>query len=112
MTIQKWQPGDISITEGGEYKGREISRKWGFPSRTNPNASYECLAFVDGSITCNCPGWTRRCKNGIRECKHTQIVENVLLALQDTELNTLTEVRRTGLTKARENVRRRFNFSE
>jgi hypothetical protein len=54
-------------------RGTEI-RRVPFKSKTNPANSYEVIVWSSGELTCNCPGWTRRCQNGVRECKHTMVV--------------------------------------
>jgi len=43
-----------------------------FKSKTNPANSYEVVEWENGEITCSCPGWTRRCIGGVRECKRVQ----------------------------------------
>lgn len=47
-------------------------------SKTDPSKSYETLVYSDGSVSCNCKGWTRRVINGARSCKHTELVEGML----------------------------------
>lgn len=42
---------------------------------SSSNAVYEALEFSDGSTSCGCKGWTRRCVNGIRTCKHVRIIQ-------------------------------------
>jgi len=50
------------------------------PSSSNPNKVYETLVYQDGSVSCNCPGWTRRvAPDGSRSCKHTVKVISVWL---------------------------------
>ena len=52
-----------------------------FTSKSNPKNSYETLVYQDGSISCNCPGWTRRVDHslgGLRECKHTMLLTELL----------------------------------
>lgn len=45
---------------------------WRFRSSSG-SGMYETLKYDDGSLSCDCPGWTRR---AIRSCKHTRAVEN------------------------------------
>lgn len=52
-----------------------IKKSWWFESESNPDKAYETLLYEDGNTSCNCFGWTRRCKNGVRSCKHTRMVE-------------------------------------
>ena len=36
---------------------------------------YQTIVYTDGSLSCNCPGWTRRVQpDGTRSCKHTRTV--------------------------------------
>lgn len=53
-----------------------ISKMWVFASDSNPNKKYQTLQYTDGSLSCNCMGWTRRCTaDGERSCKHTRSVD-------------------------------------
>jgi hypothetical protein len=45
--------------------------RWKFQSSSG-TGTYETLKYNDGSLSCDCPGWTRR---AIRSCKHTRWVE-------------------------------------
>ena len=55
---------------------KPISRVWTFTSDSNPAITYETLLYTDGSLSCNCPGWTRRlAADGSRSCKHTRAVD-------------------------------------
>jgi hypothetical protein len=52
-----------------------IGKTWTFQSDSNPDKKYETLLYVDGSTSCNCPGWTRKVDaKGNRSCKHTRLV--------------------------------------
>jgi len=56
---------------------KAIAKSWVFKSGSNPNKTYETLQYVDGSTSCQCPGWTRQVKpDGSRTCKHTRMVES------------------------------------
>jgi hypothetical protein len=49
---------------------------WVFASGSNPNKTHETLQYNDGSTSCGCPGWTRRCTaDGYRTCRHTRSVD-------------------------------------
>ena len=53
-----------------------ISQVWTFRSDSNPDKEYETLRYTNGSLSCNCPGWTRRvAADGSRSCKHTRAVD-------------------------------------
>ena len=55
---------------------KPISQVWQFPSDSNPDKEYETLRYTDQSMSCNCPGWTRRvAADGTRSCKHTRAVD-------------------------------------
>jgi|GEM_PF-1500460 len=55
---------------------KPISQVWQFPSDSNPDKEYETLRYTDQSLSCNCPGWTRRvAADGSRSCKHTRAVD-------------------------------------
>ncbi len=47
---------------------------WSFAS-SGGSTTYEVLRQPDGSLTCNCPGWTFKRKGDVRGCKHTKAVE-------------------------------------
>lgn len=50
---------------------RKVVERWRFKSSTGAG-SYETLRYSDGTLSCSCPGWTRR---AIRSCKHTRGIE-------------------------------------
>ena len=53
-----------------------ISQAWTFGSDSNPDVQYETLRYTDGSLSCNCRGWTQRvAANGSRSCKHTRSID-------------------------------------
>lgn len=51
-------------------------------SSSSGTKTYETLLLSDGSTTCDCPGWTRRCVDGQRTCKHVRVVEGGAAGLQ------------------------------
>ena len=55
-----------------------IAKAFYFKSESSPKkAPYETLLYVDGSISCNCPGWTFKGKvtmGGDRTCKHSRMI--------------------------------------
>ena len=56
--------------------GKPVAHRWTFKSKSNPSqVPYETILYRDGTISCNCPGWTRRNANGVRECKHTLLID-------------------------------------
>ena len=49
-----------------------------FKSKSNPANSYQTLVYTNGTISCSCPGWTRRVgPSGVRECKHSLLIEQM-----------------------------------
>jgi len=55
---------------------KTISQVWTFNSDSNPDVQYETLRYTDQSMSCNCPGWTRRvAADGSRSCRHTRAVD-------------------------------------
>ena len=55
---------------------KPISQAWTFGSDSNPDVQYETLRYTDGSLSCNCRGWTQRvAANGSRSCKHTRSID-------------------------------------
>ena len=55
---------------------KPISQVWTFHSDSNPDINYETLRYTDQSMSCNCPGWTRRvAADGSRSCKHTRSID-------------------------------------
>ena len=66
----------------GRCFGKESGRCQPRIPRESSSSStrYEALLYEDGSTSCNCPGWTRRCTHGpggiaIRSCKHTRSID-------------------------------------
>lgn len=48
---------------------------WKFKSSSG-NKIYEVLYYEGGSVSCDCPGWTRHvASDGSRSCKHTRALE-------------------------------------
>lgn len=51
---------------------------WEFPSGSTKGKVYQTLLYVDGSTSCDCPGWVFKRKgtqDGARTCKHTRFVD-------------------------------------
>jgi hypothetical protein len=54
---------------------KPILKTWLFSSSSNPDKTHETTQYTDGTTSCQCMGWTRRCNNGVRSCTHTRKVE-------------------------------------
>ena len=47
-----------------------------FASDSSPGTKYQTLVYNDGTLSCDCKGWTRRVQgDGSRTCKHVREVE-------------------------------------
>ena len=74
---------------------KSISQVWQFPSDSNPDKTYETLRYTDQSMSCNCPGWTRRvAADGTRSCKHTRAVDMGTADQQSTATHSYEPVNR------------------
>ena len=70
-------PGSYSRTQMG---GKVYIPAASYPSSSDRNKNYTVCEVSDGSISCDCMGWTRRNPPGGRTCKHTQDYEMFLRA--------------------------------
>lgn len=53
-----------------------VAKVWIFASSSNPQKVHETLQYIDGTVSCSCPGWTRRCaSDGSRSCRHTRLFD-------------------------------------
>ena len=53
-----------------------IKKAWFFGSESKPNAQpHQTLLYENGTTSCGCNGWTRRCVDGVRTCRHVRFVE-------------------------------------
>lgn len=50
---------------------KRVAKAWNFRSDSNPDKMYQTRLYDDRSLSCNCPGWTRRRE---RICRHTTMV--------------------------------------
>jgi hypothetical protein len=66
---QLWKPGAQAPTVVG---GKTFTPAAYYPSSSNPKNGYTICEVSDGTVSCNCMGWTRRNPPGGRTCKHTQ----------------------------------------
>ena len=58
---------------------------------SNGSALYETLQYTDGSLSCDCPGWTRRVSSdGSRTCKHVRSVQIGTAQVEAIKHNSLT----------------------
>lgn len=64
-----WKQGAIAPTVLG---GKTYTPAAWYPSSRNPNDGYTVCEVSDGTVSCDCMGWTRRNPPGGRTCKHTK----------------------------------------
>jgi len=63
-----------------------ISKCWTFAS-SRGGRRYQSLLYVDGSTSCDCPGWCKRvASDGSRTCKHTR---SILMGSADQECESM-----------------------
>jgi hypothetical protein len=66
--------------------GAAIAKCWTFGSSSG-SGTYQTLLYVNGTTSCECPGWCRRvAADGSRSCKHTRAV---LMGTADRECLSL-----------------------
>lgn len=75
---------------------------WEFESDSNPSKHYQTVLYVDGKISCNCPGWTRQKSYGgnqdySRTCRHVASVE---MGTADEQAVAANDYRIEGLPEA------------
>lgn len=81
-----------------------VRREWRNPSSSSPGTSYTTILWEDQTISCNCPGWTRRvAADGTRDCKHCREAERELNEERRT-LKRVTKVQRLVTTQITETV--------
>jgi len=49
-----------------------------YPSKSDPTKDYTVCEVNDGTLSCDCPGWTRRNPSSGRTCRHTEDYDNLL----------------------------------
>lgn len=60
---------------------KEIATLFVFASESTPGKSYQTLVYIDGSMSCDCPGWKFKKKttaDGERTCRHLRDIESGL----------------------------------
>jgi hypothetical protein len=66
---QLWKVGAQAPTVIG---GKSFTPAAWYPSSRDPKKGYTVCEVSDGTVSCDCMGWTRRNPPGGRTCKHTQ----------------------------------------
>ena len=70
---------------------KAIQKVWIFPSKSS-DKTYETLKYADGTISCNCMGWTRHIKmDGSRSCRHTRSVDLGRADIESTDRHSYTD---------------------
>lgn len=57
---------------------KEIATMFVFESESTPGKDYQTLLYVDGTTSCECPGWKFKRKttpSGDRTCRHVRDVD-------------------------------------
>lgn len=55
---------------------KQIAHTYTFASGSNPRKFHQALQYSDGSLSCECPGWTKRCgSDGTRTCRHVRSIQ-------------------------------------
>lgn len=80
---------------------KKIIKVWIFQSGSNPSKTYETLQYEDNTVSCECPGWTRRAQ---RTCRHTRSVDmgtadTECLAMKDYTVNKAAQPVQTAKPK-------------
>jgi len=53
-----------------------VIKAWLFKSESAGWRRYQTLQYSDGTLSCDCPGWTRRVSSdGSRTCRHVRLVQ-------------------------------------
>jgi hypothetical protein len=78
---QLWKSGAQAPTVVG---GKVFTPVAYYPSSSNPKNGYTVCEVNDGTVSCNCMGWTRRNPPGGRTCKHTQDYVRYLQPLRNS----------------------------
>lgn len=60
-----------------------MQSEWTFQSSSG-SGTYTTKRNTDGSLSCNCRGWTMKRGDGPRECKHTREVEGIIATSKPT----------------------------
>lgn len=74
---------------------------------------HETIQYEDGSCSCSCPGWCKRCAGGVRTCKHVRIVlagQGHVMAKTHGPVGRMAEPQIYNDTAPK--PQRRFNFEE
>jgi len=66
--------------QSNQVGGKVYTPAASYPSKSDPTKGYNVCEVNDGTISCDCMGWTRRNPPGGRTCKHTQDYELTLRA--------------------------------
>ena len=80
---------------------RTITTLYVFRSESSCEKVYQTLVYNDGSLSCDCRGWTFK-RNGPRTCRHVRLVECGLASSQcesmkEYETESSTVIGRRGM---------------
>lgn len=66
---QLWKSGSQAPSTIG---GKTFTPAAWYPSSRDPKNGYTVCEVSDGTVSCDCPGWTKRNPPGGRTCKHSK----------------------------------------
>lgn len=76
----------------------EVTKAWTFGSDSSPTKKYQTLLHENGTVSCDCMGWTRRvAADGTRSCKHTRAVD---MGVADSQAEATKDYKGTTKSKA------------
>jgi hypothetical protein len=91
----------------------DIAAVWLFESSSAPGKVYQTLLYVDGTTSCECPGWKFK-RATVRTCKHVRFVALGQADAHAKSFKRYSETMPATATRTRpEPVRgtgRKFNF--
>ena len=78
---------------------KTVAKVWEFPSKSNPTHHHQTLQYTDGTTSCDCMAWTRRCPDGTdasRTCPHVRMIA---MGTADREAAASHDYTKSGVKK-------------
>lgn len=85
---------------------------WEFASESSPGKAYQTILYVDGTTSCECPGYIfkrKRTQDNGRTCKHTRYVE---MGTADVHARAKKDYGKGERQPVQKPTGRQFDFSE